>query len=612
MRYLGNKISMIEIIDELIKEKIDFCGKKLTLFDAFSGTATVGDHFSQDFNIIANDIYYYSYVFSRGRLNNKGLEFKKLGFCPFEFFNNPNLKTINNGFIYNNYAPEKSERMYFSDENAMLIDTIRTTIQEWKKDQLINDSEYYYLLASLLESVSKVANIAGVYGAFLKKWDSRAIKRMQFIEVDYINKNKGAKVYNSDIKEIIETIDHDILYLDPPYTKNQYSSQYHILETIARYDNPEITGVTGTRKGKIGSTWSKEIQAGIELEFVIKNSRAKYILMSYSSLGIMSKTFIESLLKRYSKKGDVTTYEIEYKKYTNSRTNVKTQNYEYLFFIEKNDTDSIVYTSPLNYMGSKEKMITTLKQHMPPKINTFYDLFGGGFNVGININSNEVVYNDYNFKVRELIEMFNLEDTTKLIKDIKKIIGKYQLEKNNKENFVKARLEYNHPEPPLRSPIHLYTLILYGFQQQIRFNSKYDFNNPVGQSGYNENVEEKMISFSSRLKEMNLRFHSDDFEEFTTFTEDDFVYIDPPYLITLGSYNDGKRGFNGWSVDEEVRLLNYLTNLNEMKVKFMLSNVFVHKGKENKVLTKWTKENNFKVIECGKFSGREEIIIINY
>ena len=304
VRYLGNKTSILDVLDEVFKTEIGQENKGLVLFDAFSGTASVGDFFSDRYKIVSNDKYYYSYVYSRGKLNQQNITFEKLGFCPFDYFNNLELELIKDGFIFNNYAPIESERMYFTGENAALIDTIRVTIEKWKNNQIINDNEYFYLLASLIESVSTVANIAGVYGAYLKKWDPRAVKRMNLVEVNSINKNHEAKVYNSDINNIISKVDHDVLYLDPPYTKNQYSTQYHLLETIAKYDNPKIRGVTGTRTDKISSNWSRENHVEIEFHELIKNSNAQYIVMSYSSQGIMEREFIESILKRYSKDGN--------------------------------------------------------------------------------------------------------------------------------------------------------------------------------------------------------------------------------------------------------------------------------------------------------------------
>ena len=96
--------------------------------------------------------------------------------------------------------------------------------------------------------------------------------------------------------------------------------------------------------------------------------------------------------------------------------------------------------------------------------------------------------------------------------------------------------------------------------------------------------------------------------------ENTFIYLDPPYLITLGSYNDGKRGFNGWTEKDEIRLLNFLSKIDKMGVKFMLSNVLEHKEKKNNLLMNWIKANGFKVIEYKKKArkSRKEVIIVNY
>ncbi|HEM1553861.1 TPA: DNA adenine methylase, partial [Listeria monocytogenes] len=111
----------------------------------------------------------------------------------------------------------------------------------------------------LIESVSHVSNTAGVYGAFLKRWDSRALKDIKFIEViSYEKKNIKADFYNSKLEDIIEDVECDVLYLDPPYTQNQYGTQYHLLETLVLYDNPSISPVTGSRKtAPMRSDWSK-------------------------------------------------------------------------------------------------------------------------------------------------------------------------------------------------------------------------------------------------------------------------------------------------------------------------------------------------------------------
>jgi adenine-specific DNA-methyltransferase len=266
-------------------------------------------------------------------------------------------------------------------------------------------------------------------------------------------------------------------------------------------------------------------------------------------------------------------------------------------------------------MGGKYDMINFLKANEPKEYTKFIDLFGGGFNVGINSNCSNVIYNDCNFKVRQLIEMFRDLDTYDIYKFLVQNIKKYGLTKNGKEAYVNARKDYNHPEPPLRDPKLLYLLILYGFQQQIRFNSSLEYNNPVGESSFNDRILEKLISFSRRLKEKNTYFYSDDFTELEQQIDSEtFVYCDPPYLITLGSYNDGKRGFNGWGEQDDLRLFSFLDSITRKGAKFMLSNVLKHKGKKNNLLINWIEKNNYKIISYDSKirKVREEIIVVNY
>lgn len=614
MRYIGNKTKIVDQIESLIKE-LKINKENYTFFDAFSGTGTVGNYFKDKFKIIANDNLYSSYVITQAKLNTPDLKFSKLNVNPFELFNDESKK--NKGFIYNNYSLGGSERMYFSEDNAGRIDFIRLKIEEWYKNNKIDNREYYYLIACLLESVSKVANVAGVYGAYLKKWDPRAVKTMKFIPVE-MEKSKGKfdnEVYKQRIEELINDVSGDILYLDPPYTKNQYSVQYHLLETIALYDNPEIKGVTGARDTSgLSSNFSKSGNVHVEFEKIIARANFKHIIMSYSSDGIMSKEYIESVLKRHGKPETLKFKKIEYRRYLNSRAH-DTQHYEYLFYVEKKEKYDVNYASPLNYIGGKADMIEFFKQNAPKNIERFIDIFGGGFNVGINFECEQLIYNDCNFKVRELLETYKNEDTAEIYKYIERMIKKYKLEHGKKESYLSIRELYNNTPIEKRDPKLLYLLVLYGFQQQIRFNSSYDYNNPVGQSGFNDKLAEKLISYCRNLKEKNVSFYSRNFSEMDEFTnKNTFIYADPPYLITLGSYNDGKRGFNGWNEKDEIELLHFLEKMDKKGVKFMLSNVMEHKNRKNELLINWINKNNYKVIQYnGKArKNRNEIIVVNY
>jgi len=170
-----------------------------------------------------------------------------------------------------------------------------------------------------------------------------------------------------------------------------------------------------------------------------------------------------------------------------------------------------------------------------------------------------------------------------------------------------------------RDPKLLYSMILYGFQQQIRFNSKHEFNNPCGMRWFNDKVLEKLISFSRVLKEKDVSFHSLNFEDVLNSDIDNlddkcFFYMDPPYRLTLGSYNDGKRGFHGWDISLESGLLSLCDKLNKKGCKFMLSYVLEHDGKFNSELYDFACEKGYRIIELEETPGkkRKEVIIINY
>ena len=625
MRYIGNKTKLLDILDSFISKK-GLNKKGLVFCDLFSGTCTVGDYFKNKYEIIANDNLYFSYVTAKGKLNYKNDFFKHLGFNPFDYFNSVDSSNYITGFCYNNFAPTISGRQYFSDENAKLIDFIRNTIDIWFDENRIDENEKFYLIASLLESISKVSNVAGVYSAFLKKWDPRAIKKMEFIPVESNGESSFQnEVYNDDVMNLITKIKGDILYLDPPYTPTQYISQYHVLETIAKNDNPETHGKGAHRdNGNQISKWCKKGYVHEEFEKLIANANFKHIILSYSDAGIMSKEYIESVLKRYAKEGTYQFKKIDFVKYKSTRAvkreiknNTKDKkHYEWLFYIEK--AAEPLYISPLNYIGGKWEVLDLLKTNFPKRINTFYDLFGGGGTVSINAKSQKAVYNDINWYVKDLLEKIAHDEIIDIYNYIEKSIKKYGLEKKNKEQFVNFRSKYNEIEIGSRNPLDLYLLICFGFEHQIRFNSKMEFNNPCGNSGFNQEMLEKLISYSIKAKSMNIVYKSMDYKTFENDIEKgDFVYCDPPYLNSCGAYNDGKRGFNGWDDKQEQELLDFLDRLNSKGIKFMLSNMMTRNSIENKSLKNWIKKNGYKVIKNDKVTKRNrqdrtEIIIINY
>lgn len=360
VRFIGNKELIVPEIQALLKG-LGLFGRGLTFFDAFCGTGAVSDAVKGGFNIVANDLLEWCGVYTRGRLAAPICRFKDLGVDPFEYFE-ANQQTLD-GFFSKTYSPNGSSRMYFTARNAGRIDFIRQKIATWYEDGRINDDEYAFLIASLIECLSVVSNTAGVYGAYLKKWDPRALKELKFVPVAFNRAEpQGYEIKNTRIEDIIADVDCDVLYLDPPYTQNQYGTQYHILETLVKNDEPAVSPITGSRStAPMRSDWSRDVKKHILFDKIIATTKAKHILFSYSVDGFMSKTFIESVFKRYGKPDTFISKLMPYRKYTNFKSRDKGNHEEYIFYIEKKNESDVSYASPLNYIGSKTKMLPDRK-----------------------------------------------------------------------------------------------------------------------------------------------------------------------------------------------------------------------------------------------------------
>lgn len=245
--------------------------------------------------------------------------------------------------------------------------------------------------------------------------------------------------------------------------------------------------------------------------------------------------------------------------------------------------------SPLNYTGGKFKLLPKI---MPlfDEAETFIDLFGGGGNVGINSKSEKIIINDREKVVIDFfkkIQKLSIED---VLKSIKGYIENYDLSKVNQEGFLKIRKDYNASNE--KDPLMFYTMLMYSFNYQIRFNSKGEYNMPFGKdrSSFNKNTEKNIRNFHNAILSKKIIFTNNDFRDIKVdkINSDTMVYCDPPYLITTASYNEN----GGWTEKEEIDLLNLLDELNDKNIKFALSNVLEHKNKKNTILIEWSKKYN--------------------
>lgn len=268
--------------------------------------------------------------------------------------------------------------------------------------------------------------------------------------------------------------------------------------------------------------------------------------------------------------------------------------------------------SPLNYTGGKFKLLPQILPLFPEKIGNFYDLFTGGANVCVNVNAEYVCACDINKNIIDLFTYFKEKDLTELFNEIEQVIVAYGLSdtsKNgydfygcnssdglasfNKSGFALLKKDYNNPNhTKWNKNLLFYVLIIFGFNNQIRFNSKGEFNISTGKRDFNQNMKRNLLNFVQKIQSMNIEFkNTSALDIVVSGEENDFVYVDPPYLISVATYNES----DGWNLEKEQQLLNYLNNLNDKGIKFALSNVIEHKGEKNEVLNDWVKKNQFNM-----------------
>lgn len=647
MRFIGNKTNLLEKIKEVIDEN---CNDGSQIFcDIFSGTGSVSRFFKPHYRIISNDLLYFSYILTAATVENNAVpsfdRLKQIGINdPFTYLETADVSDIN-GFATQEYSPAGiAGRMYLTTENAKRIDFIRTNIEEWKKNSLIDTYEYKYLIAALIEGIPYVSNITGTYGAFLKSWDKRAFKRFELIKLSVIDNNQRNICYNEDANELIKKISGDILYIDPPYNERQYLSNYHLLETIAKYDFPKLKGVTGVRpynNEKSDYCIKRSVKAAFEA--LITDADFKHIVVSYSDDGLLTKEEILEILKNHCIEESIKLYKIPYGRYKSKLPqNVSQEHFEYIFYAKKpiHTLETPTYTavqkamtvsgfdkktfikSPMNYIGGKYKLLPQLMPLFPEKIDTFIDLFAGGFNVAVNVTANRTICNDLNNRIVEMVRFFCFADVTTVLKRIDDKINEFGLSKENESGYKAFRDYYNQTG----NPVDLFTLSCFSFNYQFRFNNRLEYNNPFGRnrSQFSETTKKNLLLFMEAIKKKNIEFFTKDFREISLdgLGNNDFLYCDPPYLITTGSYNDGNRGFHDWREEEERALYAYLDKADTQGIKFALSNVTKHKGIENRILQEWSCKYKLHYINSNysncsyrlkdKTAETVEVLITNY
>jgi adenine-specific DNA-methyltransferase len=339
LNYIGSKKSLLDFLDTIISKLNDKYEnpQKIKFLDGFAGTGIVGKYFNQKYKYIlyANDLEYYSWLINYAQLKVEYTD--KLN----DLINELNLvqKTNNKKFnlIAENYSEKgKEKRMFWTINNAEKADAIIEKIKAKLDSEDITNDEYIFLMASLITSFDKVANTTSVYGAFLKQYKSAAQHNYEFKPI-HMNKkikhHKKNKVFNSDVNSnSVLDREYDIVYLDPPYNNRQYSTNYHPLNYIAKYDETIIPyGKTGLLENANKSDFSVGKKVYDAFSNLINNLDTSYIFISYNDEGLLNKDDLKEIL---TKKGKVTLYKYEYKKFKSSSKQENETVYEYLYLCE--------------------------------------------------------------------------------------------------------------------------------------------------------------------------------------------------------------------------------------------------------------------------------------
>lgn len=242
--------------------------------------------------------------------------------------------------------------------------------------------------------------------------------------------------------------------------------------------------------------------------------------------------------------------------------------------------------SPINYVGNKYRLIKQIIPLFPKKISMFVDAFGGSGTVLMNTEADYYIYNDINPYVSGIVSGLFSTPYDEIIKQIENIISEYDLSMTNKEGFERLRDSYNNGR---KDWITLYTLMCHSFNHQFRFNNKHEYNSSFGKnrSYFSDRQRQDLLALKHRFENKDPIIVSSknafDFD-LSDFDENDLIYFDPPYFNSVGNYNDGKRGFEGWTAKHEKKLYELLDRLDEQGTRWALSNNLKY---DNEFLDAW-------------------------
>lgn len=355
-RYIGNKTRLLPKILATIGT---LAPRGSTIVDLMCGTASVSEGLrASDHRVIAVDMMTYAVHHARVRLLlSKPLEFE--GLKPGSYFNVlerlQSLKPIK-GLFFREYSPAGSPladvppRMYFTPENAGLIDAMSSQISAWCEAGKIDELENSLLRHDLILAVNRVANIAGTYGHYRSKWSNGSLRPLKLEPAQFIwGYRSDHEVIQGRAEDVAHKITADLCYIDPPYMKRQYAANYHIIETVARGDKPEAIGVSGLRPWRDQySNFCTKTKIFDSFRRIFTEMDCNTFILSYNEDGLLSKKTIIDMLAEY---GEVSSFTIEFNRFRSNSSPLRRKLHEYIFIMKR-------YFRP----------VTTLSRHRAPSL----------------------------------------------------------------------------------------------------------------------------------------------------------------------------------------------------------------------------------------------------
>lgn len=621
-RYTGSKYKLIPWIIESLNRHCLGCN---SFFDVFGGTGVVSHAVRGMYgNITINDFLFSNNVIYKAFFGQGDYSAGRLAAIAEEY------NSLDKPALPANYVSDNFGGKYFSLNDAKLIGHIREDIRLRLERGDINAREGDILLASLLYSFDKVSNTVGHYEAYIKGKDIKDSFSFSLIEPEDME-GSSVEIHREDANLLAPRVECDIAFIDPPYNSRQYSRFYHVMETIVKWDKPVLVGTARKPPEENMSDFCRSEAPKVFADLIGK-LKARYIVVTYNntytskSTSSQNKITLEQIREILEARGRTTVYNKSHRAFSAGKTDLADHR-EYLFITEVGEFgDRPVARSPFFYVGDKYKLMPQLGPLMPQGITDYIEPFLGGGSSFLNTTASRYLLNDINPYVIELhreLQKYcgNFEG---LLKRLYGIIDEYGLScsfrgvtappelkaahpktyfaKMNKEAYSALKADFNKDQT---DTLKLYILLVYGFNHMIRFNSGGRFNLPVGNVDFNKNVVSALQRYLSIIQTRDISFSSMDFLDFLQgleFKPGCYVYLDPPYLISMSEYN------KIWNADKEAEMCAFLDRLDGRGVKFGITNLISHKGKVNNAFREWARKYRVHHINSNYISFNDNTI----